>query len=724
MRDGPGIVVLADPRYPGGTTRALLAEAGALRKAGASVGFCPVLGAELGRAARIHPDLAPFVEAGTLRLLDPRIRQRTRLLVVHQAAILRHLPAEPPGLRPDRIVLVLHHPPLDGLGRPAYDLAAAVANLREAFGAEVALGPVGPMVRAQLGRLPWPGAEALPEDWSNLLDFEAWPLRAGRPGGARIVVGRHSRPQPAKFPDTLEDALLAYPDRPDVTVRMLGAPEDLAATYGRRPGNWELLPFDAEPVPRFLESLDYYVYLHGRAWVEAFGYSILEAIASGVPAILPPSFRDTFGPAALYAEPERMQDLVREVEAEPSRYDAQVARARAEAEARFSADLLLPRLDRLAPGWNQGTGPVAARPLPPLRSVMVTSNGVGLGHLTRLMAIARALPEGSETAFFTLSRDFRLAAEAGYLTQHVPYHAATGAPVAAWNLALAEELGDFLDLVGPDLVVFDGNMPYDGLLTALDQRRGLRRAWVRRAMWRAELPQAGRRAGTFDLVIEPGELAARLDVVGRGTRAGAVTVPPVVAAPEGGRLPREEARAALGLGSRAIAVGLMLGAAGNADFRGIRAAILDHLRGRPGVEVVEIGTSGAAPAVGGEPRKVALYPVARHSAAFDLMVTGAGYNGFHEALLHRVPTVFVPNEAPEMDLQILRARYARSIGCGELLRASDAILAPRVLDRMLDAEEREGMRARMARLEIGDGAAEAARLLADLGRMLRLRQPL
>ncbi|MBV0890907.1 hypothetical protein KTN05_03475 [Paracoccus sp. Z118] len=722
MRAGPEIVVFADPRYPGGTTRAFCAEARALHKVGAQVGFCPVLGSELGRAAQLPPAIAELVDAGTLSLVDARQAARTRLAIVHHPAIFRHLPAEALGLRPDRVVLVLHHPPLDGFGRPAYDLEGCAANLRDVFGADMTLAPVGPVVRDQLRRMGWPEGGVLAEDWTNLIDFDEWPRRALRQRHGRITIGRHSRPSPLKFPDDLAQALLAYPEAPDVSVRMLGAPDDLARRYGRKPANWELLAFDAEPVPRFLETLDYYVYVHGEEWVEAFGYGILEAIAVGVPVILPPVFRATFGTAALYAEPSNMQDLIRGMEADPATRDAHVAQARAEAEARFSADLFLPRLERLVPGWR-GAPFRAARPLPPLRSVMVTSNGVGLGHLTRLMALARNLPAGSETAFFTLSRGYRLAVEAGHLTQYVPFHASTGADIGAWNRALTEELGDFLDLVGPDLVVFDGNLPYDGLVSALDQRRGLPRAWVRRAMWGVELPAVRQRAPLFDLVIEPGELAHRIDRVGREVRAGAVTVAPIVATPPDRRMTRDEARAALGLQDASTAVGLMLGSAGNFDITGIRRAILDHLLRLPDVELVEItATDSPAPPEG--PRRLTLYPAARYSAAFDLMVTAAGYNSFHEAMLHRVPTIFVPNEAPEMDLQIQRARFARSTGCGELLRASDAILAPRVIDRMLDPATREAMRGRMARLEMGDGAAEAARLLGYLGRMLRLRDPL
>ncbi len=732
MAERLGIVFLADPRYPGGTTRALAAEARALFNAGLSAGFCPVLGPELNRGAAIHTDLVPPLADGTLRFVDPASRVRARLAILHHPVVFTHLPARPLGLTTETLVLVLHHPPFDARGRPSFDLAAIVRNLVEVFDCAVTLAPVGPAVRAQLGGVAIDGAHLLDDDWSNLLDFAAWPARTVDPGNETHVIGRHSRPQRSKFPDTLAEALLAYPERPDITVRMLGAADDLPRDYGRVPTNWQLLPFDAEPVRAFLAGLDSYVYLHASDWVEAFGYGILEAVATGVPVILPPRFRATFGPAAIYAAPGDMLAAVERLVADPERSRAHVRAARRHAENRFSVDRFVPRLDRVAPGWDRPATRPATRPDPPdrpdrprgLRIVMATSNGVGLGHLTRLLAIARRMPEGTQTAFFTMSQGYEIARQAGYLTQFVPFHRATGASQEAWNVALEEEAGDFLDLVQPDVVVFDGNIPYAGLIAALDARRHIRRTWVRRALWRAVDPIIAKRAREFDLIIEPQEYSARLDTMGRDVRSASIVVPPIVQIAQDERLGRAEARAELGLSADDLAVGLMLGAGTNFAFGAIRQAILDDLARRPGVVTVEIVPPLVALDRHAPQRQVRLYPAARHSAAFDFMVAGAGYNSFHEALMHRVPTVFVPNEAGEMDLQLLRARHALSVGAGELLRARDGIRVPQVLDRMCDAGVRAEMTRRMGRIAQQDGAEQAAALISNLGRFLRLRQSL
>ena len=713
----------ADPRFPGGTSRAMVAEATALARAGFNAGFCPVLGPTFRVGRDYHPDLVSLLSQGVLRWVDPNAKGEAAVVIVHHHAIFTHLPQDPIGIVTDKLILVLHHPPFNGHGAPEYDLGMICANLRESFGASPILAPVGPAVRDQLRRFLPPPAQILDEDWLNLMDLAAWAQVERPPYNGHLTIGRHSRPQLDKFPETLIEALQVYPEHSDVTVRMLGASPDLRAHYGRIPQNWELLSFDAMDVGAFLDSLDYFVYFHAQNWVEAFGYVALEAIAKGVPAILPSALRPLFGPAAIYAEPQEVFGIIQKLAQDPERRRAHIARSRASIGARFGLDQFTARLDRVAPAWRRTLKPAQAQR--PLRCVMMTSNGVGIGHLTRLLAIARHLPADTRTAFFTLSQGFRLAESAGYLTQFVPCQATTGAPNQAWNTALAEEIGDFLDLVRPDVVVFDGGQPYSGLLASLGERRMIKRVWVSRALWPSEAPEITKQVARFDLIIEPGELSARFDAVGREARDKAIVVGPVVLTAAKERSDRATARADLGIPQGALAVGLMLGAGSNFDFDGIRHAILEELVGGGGIDLTEFRQPIAGQAqTGGQHRMISQYPASRITAAFDFMITSAGYNSFHEAILHQIPTIFVPNEAAEMDRQILRTKHARAIGCGEMLRASDRIGVRAVIDRMRDPDTRREMQDRIARLHFSDGAAEAAALILRTARMLRMVDPI
>ena len=109
------------------------------------------------------------------------------------------------------------------------------------------------------------------------------------------------------------------------------------------PANWTFQPFGHGGISEFLTGLDVYSYYHGRRWIEAFGYNVLEALASGLPTVLPPSFAPLFGEAALYAEPAEAHGLYDRLSGDPAARAAQGALARRLAAERFGLDLYGPR---------------------------------------------------------------------------------------------------------------------------------------------------------------------------------------------------------------------------------------------------------------------------------------------------------------------------------------------------------------------------------------------
>ena len=108
---------------------------------------------------------------------------------------------------------------------------------------------------------------------------------------------------------------------------------------------------------------------------------------------------------------------------------------------------------------------------------------------------------------------------------------------------------------------------------------------------------------------------------------------------------------------------------------------------------------------------LAVFPVARFYAAFDFSVAAAGYNTAHEVLNHRLPTLFVPNTTEGMDNQRGRADFSAALGLS--LSASTGTLATD-LHKMMDEDFRKGMRTRLRRLSVKNGAAQAAALVDEL----------
>lgn len=722
------IAFIADPRFPGGTSTALAQEMGAASAAGLRCCLLPLRGPALRHPWPFHPAVESRISRGEVTLAGQGERIAARFAIVHHPSLMTRLPTGHLGVTADHAVLVLHHPLRDGTGAVQYDLSAVVANTRSVLGPVPWLAPVGPLVRAQFGPDPKAdhGAPLLERDWYNLIDVSDWLDLTGRPDTPRdppLRIGRHSRPFAPKWPATVELARCAYPDLAGFRVSMLGAPaEALRQKYGEIPAHWDLLPFNGLPVQEYLADLDFYVYFHDTTWVEAFGRAPLEAAACGLTVILPPHFEPVFGPAAVYSTEAEVADVLTELAADPKSRALQARRARAHVSRTFGPESFLPRLDVLDPGWAATRAAIPAAPAghasatPPAASVlMMTSNGVGLGHLTRLLAIADALPPGVTPVFLTLSRAFGLARAAGYRAEYRPFHRGTGVDLAAWNAALAEDLIAAASFHGADCFVFDGNMPYQGVLDFMATRHAMRSIWVRRGFWASGHAEALTRAAAFDAVIEPGDVAGALD---DGPTAGSqektLRVPPILRGSSSDLLPRAAACAELGLDPAARHVLFSLGSGTNYDT-GTARDLLAALVLRAGtVPVILHSPLATSPA--NLPRGALLrdrYPVFPLLGAFDFAVATCGYNTFHEHLAAALPTLFVPNEADEMDRQAERARFADAAGFGAMLPMSDLYAAAQVLARFLDPDRRDEMAHRCAAFQTENGSRAAAVFIAQ-----------
>jgi UDP-N-acetylglucosamine--N-acetylmuramyl-(pentapeptide) pyrophosphoryl-undecaprenol N-acetylglucosamine transferase len=349
--------------------------------------------------------------------------------------------------------------------------------------------------------------------------------------------------------------------------------------------------------------------------------------------------------------------------------------------------------------------------------LFVTSNGTGFGHLTRSIAVGKRLDEGLEPVIFTLSAAAPVVRRLGFRVEYLPSYRTPGAGSEwSWHRRLRDRLRALVGELKPGAVVFDGVHPYAAFLDVLYENPELPAVWSRRAMWQ---PGAGREflAGedAFDLVLEPGELAGDDD---RGLTAErrdrALVVPPIVLLDDDDLLPREEAERELGLEPGRVNALVQVGAGSDAVDRTV-ARCLERLAAEPGVQAaaLESSISRELTLPEGVARIRDTYPMARYLRAFDLTVSAAGYNNFHELLHLGVPALFVPMPR-ELDDQGARARWAQRGGAGLAVAGPDAPGLEECLSELLDPAKRERIRTRAAELGGANGAEQAARALSDL----------
>jgi hypothetical protein len=710
------LLFVADARFPGGTSTSLANEIEAAHRAGFTMGLLHVNGPVLRRPRVFHPALRAAIDQRKIRLVDPAANLHCRLAIVHHPMLFPKPLQRPVSVSAEHALLVAHHPAFDGFGHAQYDIGQQLASLEASLGLRARVAPVGPQVRAGLAAT---GAPLTRADWHNLIDPAAW-RRPFRRFGDPIVIGRHARPDPLKWPDRRGDILGAYPDNPRFRVEVLGGGPFLPELVGGIPANWHVQEFGAEAPRDFLARLDAYVYFHSDRWIEAFGYSVLEALASGLPTILPPSFRKLFGPAALYGRPDQTRQLLETLASSEKKQREQRQRAIETVKQRFSLDQFAHRLDTVY-GLRPRKSSSTRRMQSPARrtALFVSSNGVGLGHLTRQMAIARALPPWIEPVFFTLSRAARLVSEAGYLVEHVPFHRYLATTPECWNPIFERELGAALRFYRPAALLFDGNVPYAGLLGAMRSRPEMLSFWIRRGMWRDHHGGILGRADRFDAVIEPRDLAEADDSGPTSAHRGkVVSVDPVLLVAPQRRMPRPEARAALGIEEGRLAVSLQLGAGNNFDFSRVRRRVLERLLAHPEIDVIELVSPIAETTLprSSSPRHRIrrMYPAYRYSRAFDAAVSAAGYNSFHENVLGGLPTLFVANRAEEMDRQDLRGEFAERMGLAWTWSEDCATSLDDKLAQLLDPTQRKAVQRRASALAPTDGAGQAARFVVEM----------
>ncbi len=505
-------------------------------------------------------------------------------------------------------------------------------------------------------------------------------------------------------------------------------PDDLTGA-----GLGKVLGIGPLPVEDSARMIDFVVAGSDAATCYAELTRLARLAAAGIVIVAHPALEPQLGEAALFVTGPDRAKLIARLTRDSSAYYRQSRQAIRIANLRFAASL---RRTRLAEVTSKGKQEALQRPSQsaakgtthPTRVLLVSSNGVGLGHLTRLMAIARRLPDQIEPRFFTLSEGADVLDRMGFHFDYMPSYAHLGLENASWNKLLARRLTRIIRLYEPASVVFDGNWPYSGLIDVTVATPEISWFWVRRALWRRNRDVSVLdRAKHFDAVLEPSDLCANEDVGSTVMRRDeALVVPPTVLLDRNELLPRNQAREKLGVPDGALCVALQLGAGANFSFAEIRAAMVADLLSRPSVHLVELRSPITSDELRAEAIRGAVfseYPSSRFARAFDLLICSAGYNSFHESLCFGIPTVFVPNEAPSMDDQLLRARYANSIGRALTLRAHETLDVKTVLDQALDPSFRKAMENNeFSNAE--SGAAEMAQFIADSSVALRVGTPL
>jgi predicted glycosyltransferase len=318
-----------------------------------------------------------------------------------------------------------------------------------------------------------------------------------------------------------------------------------------------------------------------------------------------------------------------------------------------------------------------------LRVVFYAVNGTGVGHLVRLLSIARwmrrycaVLATPLEAWFLTSSEADAIVFAEGFAAFKIPSKtivAEAGLSRRAY-LALAKQwVWHTLGLLQPDILIVD-TFPrgsFGELLSALDLCK--HRVFVHRPVQRevAMRPDFQAMLPLYDSILVPehdADLFLPEGVEGRVARVG-----PVLSRERCEILPRVEARARLGVPAARHCVYVSAGGGGDRGAEAHLHEVVDALRGDPSLSIIV----GSGPLYRGRPVPGATTissNAAEYMHAFDAAVCAAGYNTFGELMFAGVPTVFLP-QAKQADDQAARAQRACDRGAAHVLAHQDDVLA-------------------------------------------------
>lgn len=298
--------------------------------------------------------------------------------------------------------------------------------------------------------------------------------------------------------------------------------------------------------------------------------------------------------------------------------------------------------------------------------LFVTSNGAGMGHITRCLAIASAGGERIRSSFVTLSTSASVVGAQGYEYLYFQSAGKTGLAARRWNNLFYQFMSKILRKNNFDAIVFDGTWIYRGLEDALKSDSGTKMIWLRRGLWKigSQNDQLARMEALAEGIIAPWDVGSAYENGPLKGRTAATTVKAIVYSPATIPFERADALAALGLESNRRFALIQLGAGNINDVTEVRRQVIAEISASAGESIVPVlaisPLSNEQVDIDGI-RILRRYPLAQYLKAFDFVVTAGGYNSVHEVVRWNIPALIIPNLDASTDDQ-----NARALGASKL----------------------------------------------------------
>jgi UDP-N-acetylglucosamine--N-acetylmuramyl-(pentapeptide) pyrophosphoryl-undecaprenol N-acetylglucosamine transferase len=376
-------------------------------------------------------------------------------------------------------------------------------------------------------------------------------------------------------------------------------------------------------------------------------------------------------------------------------------------------------------GWKSQPAGLSVNPAGRLASkgdcvVLFPTNGVGLGHFTRLFAVAKRIRKQDpevEIVFVTTMSALHLVENEGYPAYHLPgSYMFNDMTSGEWNAITEEILATVFEIHRPSVFVFDGAFPYRGMLNAIKNRKGLTNIWLRRGTFKkgaTKIPVDS--IEHFDLVIRPGDSTSRQEEeITFSTPLKLVE--PILFADKEELYSREYVRTRLGIPQDSLVAYIQLGAGKINDIESDLQRVIRLLNEHENLQIV-VGESligDRMKLVGDRVRVIRDYPNSLSFSGFDFAIMAGGYNSYHEAIEFALPTIFIPNTKTGMDDQVARVRIGETKGACLVLTETDESTMRDAIARLMDKNLRSSIVEACKELQMENGAVQVGKLIVSM----------
>jgi hypothetical protein len=287
--------------------------------------------------ARFHDKVADAIVAGENVNCDA--------VVIYDPAILIHAPDPLPNVRAGACVVIADRSPRAAYEKNRlvpvvdYDIDRAIDSARTLFGIEPVVAPVSPIVRSDLAAMS-ACLQLTKQDWTPLVGRSAKRQSQSVPDINRLpIMGGYCGPGVWQAKELRE----VFCADQACEVQIFGNAKTLPPK-DEWPGNWTLLPASKHELQEFLAALDFCICYPRRDGSGLVGLVPIEAMAAGIPVILPPRLRRLYEEAAIYADPPDVFRMVSAFWRNQSAYQLQVERGLRYIESHCSVESLAERL--------------------------------------------------------------------------------------------------------------------------------------------------------------------------------------------------------------------------------------------------------------------------------------------------------------------------------------------------------------------------------------------